>query len=195
MFVTNHVLAGSIAGSVFRDQPVAAFCTGVATHVLMDLSPHWGDATLSEDGRLVASGAVDGTVRVWETETGLPLADFHGQTDRIWGVALSGDARLVASSSVGGNVRIWETETGQSLTVVHGHTGMVSAIALSEDGQVVASSSFDGRPGTEKFSVVGRHSAGGALNTSVGNASCSACARRSRDMSRSRVRCRAARRT
>jgi hypothetical protein len=50
MFVTNHVLAGSLAGTVFRDQPVAAFCTGIATHVLMDLTPHWGDATLGRDG-------------------------------------------------------------------------------------------------------------------------------------------------
>jgi hypothetical protein len=50
MFVTNHVLAGAIAGSAFRDRPVAAFCTGVATHVLMDLTPHWGDASLDKDG-------------------------------------------------------------------------------------------------------------------------------------------------
>jgi hypothetical protein len=50
MFVTNHVLAGSLAGSVFRDQPVAAFCTGIATHVLMDLTPHWGNPTIGKDG-------------------------------------------------------------------------------------------------------------------------------------------------
>lgn len=50
MFVTNHVLAGALAGSVFRDQPVAAFCTGVATHVLMDLTPHWGDKSIGPDG-------------------------------------------------------------------------------------------------------------------------------------------------
>jgi hypothetical protein len=50
VFTTNHVLAGAIAGSVYRDRPVRAFVLGVATHVVMDVTPHWGDANLSRDG-------------------------------------------------------------------------------------------------------------------------------------------------
>jgi hypothetical protein len=50
MFITNHVLAGAIAGSVCRRRPVRAFALGFATHVVMDMTPHWGDATLERDG-------------------------------------------------------------------------------------------------------------------------------------------------
>lgn len=50
MFITNHVLAGAIAGSVFRVQPVAAFSLGFATHVAMDLTPHWGNPQIGRDG-------------------------------------------------------------------------------------------------------------------------------------------------
>jgi hypothetical protein len=50
MFITNHVLAGAIAGSVFRRRPVAAFGLGLATHVVMDMAPHWGNPQLSRDG-------------------------------------------------------------------------------------------------------------------------------------------------
>jgi hypothetical protein len=50
MFITNHVLAGAIAGSLYRDRPVRAFALGVATHVVMDVTPHWGNATLDRDG-------------------------------------------------------------------------------------------------------------------------------------------------
>lgn len=50
LFITNHVLAGAIAGSVYRDRPVRAFVLGVATHIAMDVTPHWGDANLSRDG-------------------------------------------------------------------------------------------------------------------------------------------------
>jgi len=50
MFITNHVLAGAIAGSVFRCRPVAAFGLGFATHVVMDLTPHWGNPELGRDG-------------------------------------------------------------------------------------------------------------------------------------------------
>ena len=50
MFITNHVLAGAIAGSVFRGRPAAAFGLGVATHVVMDMTPHWGNPQLGRDG-------------------------------------------------------------------------------------------------------------------------------------------------
>ena len=50
MFITNHVLAGAIAGSVFRRRPVAAFGLGFATHVVMDMTPHWGNPELGRDG-------------------------------------------------------------------------------------------------------------------------------------------------
>lgn len=50
MFITNHVLAGAIAGSLCRRRPVAAFGVGFATHVVMDMTPHWGNPQLSKDG-------------------------------------------------------------------------------------------------------------------------------------------------
>ena len=50
MFITNHVLAGAIAGSVCRRHPVAAFGLGFATHVAMDMTPHWGNPQLGRDG-------------------------------------------------------------------------------------------------------------------------------------------------
>ena len=50
MFITNHVLAGAIAGTVCRRRPVRAFAVGFATHVAMDMVPHWGNANLGRDG-------------------------------------------------------------------------------------------------------------------------------------------------
>ena len=50
MFITNHVLAGTLAGTALRRRPLLAFGVGVATHVAMDLTPHWGNPTLERDG-------------------------------------------------------------------------------------------------------------------------------------------------
>jgi hypothetical protein len=55
MFITNHVLAGAIAGTVCRRRPVAAFVVGLATHVAMDLTPHWGNTRLDRDGFFVVA--------------------------------------------------------------------------------------------------------------------------------------------
>jgi hypothetical protein len=45
VLVTNHVLAGALIGSLCPG-PASAFVTGVASHVLMDMTPHWGDEDL-----------------------------------------------------------------------------------------------------------------------------------------------------
>jgi hypothetical protein len=50
MFITNHVLAGTLAGTALRRRPFLALGVGFATHVAMDLTPHWGNPTLERDG-------------------------------------------------------------------------------------------------------------------------------------------------
>src|SRR5215213_10776154 len=58
VLVTNHVLAGALIGSAARG-PVSAFVAGVASHFVMDVTPHWGD----EDRRTFLRVAVaDGLV-------------------------------------------------------------------------------------------------------------------------------------
>jgi hypothetical protein len=48
VFVTNHALAGAAIGALVR-RPVPAFVIGVASHVLMDMTPHFGDPDMDED--------------------------------------------------------------------------------------------------------------------------------------------------
>jgi len=50
VFITNHIFAGAIAGSVCRRRPASAFAVGFATHVVMDMTPHWGNPELGRDG-------------------------------------------------------------------------------------------------------------------------------------------------
>ena len=49
MFVTNHVLAGTLVGLALAEHPTQALAGGLASHVVMDLTPHWGDATRTDD--------------------------------------------------------------------------------------------------------------------------------------------------
>jgi WD40 repeat protein/transcriptional regulator with XRE-family HTH domain len=70
---------------------------------------------LSADGRLVASGSWNGTIRMWEAPSGRLLATLHGHTGGLWGVALSADGRLLASGSFDGTIRLWEVSSGACL--------------------------------------------------------------------------------
>jgi hypothetical protein len=60
VFVTNHALAGAAIGAVAR-RPLPAFVAGLASHVLMDMTLHFGDPGLDWDG-FVRLARVDGTV-------------------------------------------------------------------------------------------------------------------------------------
>ena len=62
---------------------------------------------------LIASGGVDGTVRLWNADRTQALVTLEGHTGSVNSVALSADGRVVASGSLDASIRVWETEGGR----------------------------------------------------------------------------------
>ncbi len=97
----------------------------------------------SPDGRYLASGSGDYTVKLWEVATGQELRTLTGHTDYVLCVAFSPDGRSLASGSYDKTMKLWEVATGQELRTLAGHAGWVSSVAFSPDGRYLASGSFD----------------------------------------------------
>lgn len=97
----------------------------------------------SPDERLLASGGVDTTVRIWDTFTGKQIHVLEGHTGRVNGIAFSPDGKHLASGSADKTVIIWDTATGRKRLSLQGHNASVKATAFSPDGRQLYSGSED----------------------------------------------------
>ncbi len=97
----------------------------------------------SPDGRYLASGSGDKTIKISGVATGKQLRTLTGHSDTVSSVVYSPDGRYLASGSNDKTIKIWEVATGKQLRTLTGHYGEVYSVVYSPDGRYLASGSWD----------------------------------------------------
>jgi len=93
----------------------------------------------SPDGRTLASGSWDHTIKLWEVATGREIKTLSGHTNWVCSVAFSPDGRTLASGSWDRTIKLWEVATGREIATLGGDGDFVLSVAFSPDGRTLAS--------------------------------------------------------
>jgi len=122
------------------------------------------DIHYSPDGKILASGSWDRTIKLWNVETGEELTTLtgHGHQDNITSISYSPNGKTLASSSDDGSIKFWNLETGEELTTLNSDQDAVRSLSYSPDGNTLASGDYRGtikvwNLETEKFTTLNGH--------------------------------------
>ena len=89
------------------------------------------------NGNILASGGFDGTVRLWNPNTGVNYAVLRGHQGSVRDVAFSPNGQILASVShkASPGVILWNVNTESKIRTI---SGVASSVAWSSDGNTLA---------------------------------------------------------
>jgi len=98
--------------------------------------------TYSLDGKYIASGSNDKTIKIWEASSGICIKTIN-EHEIVSSVVFSPDGKCVASECSDDKMKIWEVSSGDCMRTLEGHIDSVNSLSYSPDGKCIVSGSDD----------------------------------------------------
>lgn len=99
----------------------------------------------SPDSRMIASGADDKIIRLWDIATGKSLPNpLVGHHNYVYSLAFSPKGNMIVSGSYDEAVFLWDVRTARLMRSLPAHSDPVSGVDFVRDGTLIASCSSDG---------------------------------------------------
>jgi len=95
----------------------------------------------SPDGRVLASGSFDRTIKLWDVSSGKEIGALPGHDGEVFSIAWSPDGRTLASGGNDSMVKLWSVSERRALRKIETR-GSVSSVAFSPDGRTLAAGGF-----------------------------------------------------
>jgi hypothetical protein len=97
------------------------------------------DVAFRPDGQQLAAAAYDGSVRVFETTTGVELLKISNHADWVTSVGYSPDGTLIATASRDKSAKVFDAKSGRLVASYSEHAVPVQGVAFASDGKAVIS--------------------------------------------------------
>jgi WD40 repeat protein/serine/threonine protein kinase len=143
---SENLLAGAGADGQIRFwEPDTSLTSGQTITHAQRISEDIVSAAFDESGGLLATGSGNGTINVWDVETGENLLILSALTNGISSLDMADDSQLLLGTSPTGFSALWDLSTGNQIgPFLGGHIGKINASAISPDGQIFATAGEDG---------------------------------------------------
>ncbi len=121
------------------------------TGILLGHTEETTTACFSPDNNYIISGSWDGTIIIWDANSGVKLQELTPfdhkdegiHTQKVFDISCSPDGKKFAAAYYDGKIRIWNLQTHRMEKELKGHTFLSQSVSYSNDGRFIASGGMD----------------------------------------------------
>jgi len=108
-----------------------------------DLGNHITTLSMSSQSPILVSGALNGTIQIWNAVDGRQIGCLRGHEGPVNGVILLDNIGCIYSCGDDKTIRVWDISSKSEKMCLRGHKKPVNSIDVSEDGSYLISCSND----------------------------------------------------
>ncbi len=125
-------------GGPGRTLKIHLTATGDVEHRIKKHTDWITAVAFSPNGLLLASGDRNGSLYIWDPDSGQEIFSLPGHPGSIRALSWRGDSKVLASAGADGTIKTWELESGKLVKSWLAHEGGVTGLHFSHDGLIAS---------------------------------------------------------